>query len=101
MSASKRICSLLSLVINQVTILSVAILNVLHAGNSGSFDYISVTPPYTQVDYGVLMRKISESVLIGEDTFIVCGSFSPFLFFVRYQMSFCSVLTKFMLYVMI
>ncbi|KAK4272048.1 hypothetical protein QN277_020649 [Acacia crassicarpa] len=40
-------------------------------GNHGPFDYISVTPPYTQVDYGVLMRQISESVLIGEDTFIV------------------------------
>ncbi|XP_028778640.1 uncharacterized protein LOC114735140 [Neltuma alba] len=40
-------------------------------GNNGPFDYISVTPPYTQVDYGVLMRQISESVLIGEDTFIV------------------------------
>ncbi|KAG5112228.1 hypothetical protein JHK82_035497 [Glycine max] len=40
-------------------------------GNSGPFDYISVTPPYTQVDYGVLMRQISESSLIGENTFIV------------------------------
>ncbi|TKY50330.1 putative rRNA methyltransferase YlbH [Spatholobus suberectus] len=40
-------------------------------GNSGPFDYISVTPPYTQVDYGVLMSQISESSLIGENTFIV------------------------------
>ncbi|KAE9590395.1 putative 16S rRNA (guanine(966)-N(2))-methyltransferase [Lupinus albus] len=40
-------------------------------GNNGAFDYISVTPPYTQVDYGVLMRQISESPLVGEDTFIV------------------------------
>ncbi|KAI4351548.1 hypothetical protein L6164_005905 [Bauhinia variegata] len=40
-------------------------------GNSGPFDYISVTPPYTQVDYGVLMGQISESGLIGEVTFIV------------------------------
>ncbi|ESW23165.1 hypothetical protein PHAVU_004G023900 [Phaseolus vulgaris] len=40
-------------------------------GNTGPFDYISVTPPYTQVDYGVLMRQISESSLIGENTFIV------------------------------
>ncbi|CAL0321766.1 unnamed protein product [Lupinus luteus] len=40
-------------------------------GNNGPFDYISVTPPYTQVDYGVLMKQISESPLIGEDTFIV------------------------------
>ncbi|MED6184128.1 hypothetical protein PIB30_044482 [Stylosanthes scabra] len=40
-------------------------------GNTGPFDYISVTPPYTQVDYEVLMRQISESSLVGEDTFIV------------------------------
>ncbi|XP_057739169.1 uncharacterized protein LOC130956146 [Arachis stenosperma] len=40
-------------------------------GNSGPFDYISVTPPYTQVDYGVLMRQISESSLVGQDTFII------------------------------
>ncbi|KAK7316379.1 hypothetical protein VNO77_35381 [Canavalia gladiata] len=40
-------------------------------GNSGPFDYISVTPPYTQVDYAVLMRQISESSLVGKDTFIV------------------------------
>ncbi|CAJ1946887.1 unnamed protein product [Sphenostylis stenocarpa] len=39
--------------------------------NSGPFDYISVTPPYTQVDYEVLMRQISESSLIGDNTFIV------------------------------
>nr|KYP46189.1 Putative rRNA methyltransferase ylbH [Cajanus cajan] len=39
--------------------------------NDGPFDYISVTPPYTQVDYQVLMRQISESSLIGENTFIV------------------------------
>lgn len=37
----------------------------------GSFDYISVTPPYTEVDYGVLMGQISKSTLIGEDTFVV------------------------------
>ncbi|KAF7802913.1 putative rRNA methyltransferase YlbH [Senna tora] len=37
----------------------------------GPFDYISVTPPYTQVDYEVLMKQISESSLIGADTFIV------------------------------
>ncbi|KAB1211629.1 putative rRNA methyltransferase YlbH [Morella rubra] len=40
-------------------------------GKDGSFDYISVTPPYTEVDYGVLMGQISNSPLIGEDTFIV------------------------------
>ncbi|XP_022133703.1 uncharacterized protein LOC111006220 [Momordica charantia] len=40
-------------------------------GNDGPFDYISVTPPYTQVDYGVLMGQLSTSALVGEDTFIV------------------------------
>ena len=58
-----------------VVISAIVNLNCLHAGNSGPFDYISVTPPYTQVDYGVLMRQISESSLIGENTFIVCTSF--------------------------
>ncbi|CAK8533587.1 unnamed protein product [Lathyrus sativus] len=40
-------------------------------GNKGMFDYISVTPPYEQVDYAVLMRLISESPFVGEDTFIL------------------------------
>lgn len=35
------------------------------------FDYISVTPPYTQVDYAVVMDQISNSALVGENTFIV------------------------------
>ncbi|GMQ02429.1 hypothetical protein CsSME_00048659 [Camellia sinensis var. sinensis] len=37
----------------------------------GPFDYISVTPPYTEVDYGVLMDQVSKSSIVGEDTFIV------------------------------
>ncbi|CAL5439595.1 unnamed protein product [Camellia sinensis] len=37
----------------------------------GPFDYISVTPPYTEVDYGVLMDQVSKSSVVGEDTFIV------------------------------
>ncbi|KAJ4707544.1 Methyltransferase [Melia azedarach] len=40
-------------------------------GKDGAFDYISVTPPYTAVDYGVLMGEISKSALVGKDTFIV------------------------------
>ncbi|XP_044467296.1 putative rRNA methyltransferase YlbH isoform X2 [Mangifera indica] len=40
-------------------------------GKDGAFDYISVTPPYTEVDYGVLMDQISKSALVGKDTFIV------------------------------
>ncbi|KAL7227676.1 hypothetical protein ACSBR1_022528 [Camellia fascicularis] len=37
----------------------------------GPFDYISVTPLYTEVDYGVLMDQVSKSSVVGEDTFIV------------------------------
>ncbi|KAL6960680.1 hypothetical protein U1Q18_038444 [Sarracenia purpurea var. burkii] len=40
-------------------------------GKYGPFDYISVTPPYTEVDYAILMDQVSKSSLIGEDTFIV------------------------------
>ncbi|XP_023549921.1 uncharacterized protein LOC111808272 isoform X1 [Cucurbita pepo subsp. pepo] len=40
-------------------------------GNDRPFDYISVTPPYIQVDYGVVMEQLSKSALVGEDTFIV------------------------------
>ncbi|RWR77657.1 putative rRNA methyltransferase YlbH [Cinnamomum micranthum f. kanehirae] len=40
-------------------------------GKAGPFAYISVTPPYTAVDYGVLMDQLSKSPLVGEDTFIV------------------------------
>ncbi|GAV73084.1 Cons_hypoth95 domain-containing protein [Cephalotus follicularis] len=41
------------------------------AGRDGPFDYISITPPYTEVDYGVLMNQISRSAVVGEDTFIL------------------------------
>ncbi|CAF2007362.1 unnamed protein product [Brassica oleracea var. botrytis] len=37
----------------------------------GAFDYISVTPPYMEVDYEVLMDQVSKSPAIGENTFIV------------------------------
>ncbi|KAJ8637895.1 hypothetical protein MRB53_012162 [Persea americana] len=40
-------------------------------GKAGPFAYISVTPPYTAVDYEVLMDLLSKSPLVGEDTFIV------------------------------
>ncbi|KNA03412.1 hypothetical protein SOVF_209520 [Spinacia oleracea] len=40
-------------------------------GGDTTFDYISVTPPYMKVDYGILMHQISDSSLVGEDTFIV------------------------------
>lgn len=41
------------------------------SGKDGPFDYISVTPPYMEVDYEILMRQISESSVIGDDSFIV------------------------------
>ncbi|XP_010554019.1 PREDICTED: uncharacterized protein LOC104823923 [Tarenaya hassleriana] len=40
-------------------------------GKDGPFDYVSVTPPYMEVDYEVLMDQISKSAVIGTDTFIV------------------------------
>jgi hypothetical protein len=47
----------------------------LCAGQDSAFDFISVTPPDTQVDYGILMDQISKSPIVGEDTFIVSVSF--------------------------
>ncbi|KAK9090577.1 hypothetical protein Sjap_023754 [Stephania japonica] len=40
-------------------------------GKIGQFDYVSVTPPYTAVDYSDLMNQLSTSALVGEDTFIL------------------------------
>ncbi|KAL0450605.1 UNVERIFIED_CONTAM: putative rRNA methyltransferase YlbH [Sesamum latifolium] len=40
-------------------------------GKDGVFDYISVTPPYMLVDYAVLMDQVSNSSVVGENTFIV------------------------------
>ncbi|XP_065879132.1 uncharacterized protein [Euphorbia lathyris] len=40
-------------------------------GKDKTFDFISVTPPYMEVDYWKLMDQISKSGLAGEDTFIV------------------------------
>ncbi|XP_012082597.1 putative rRNA methyltransferase YlbH isoform X2 [Jatropha curcas] len=39
-------------------------------GRHRTFDFISVTPPYMEVDYGILMDQISKSALVGENTFI-------------------------------
>ncbi|KAI3685177.1 hypothetical protein L6452_34413 [Arctium lappa] len=41
------------------------------AGKDGPFDYMSVRPPYTQVDDKILMNQISESSVIGDDSFVV------------------------------
>ncbi|XP_050221963.1 uncharacterized protein LOC126672095 isoform X2 [Mercurialis annua] len=40
------------------------------AGMDKTFDFISVTPPYMEVNYGTLMDQISKSALVGENTFI-------------------------------
>jgi hypothetical protein len=37
----------------------------------GKFDYISVTPPYESVDFVALMKQLSVSPLLGEQTCIV------------------------------
>ncbi|KAF5951137.1 hypothetical protein HYC85_009081 [Camellia sinensis] len=47
------------------------LMNCFCVGKDRPFDYISVTPPYTKVDYGVLMDQVSKSSVVGEDTFIV------------------------------
>lgn len=45
--------------------------HLISAGKDGTFDYISVTPPYMLVDYAVLMDQISNSSVVGQNTFIV------------------------------
>ncbi|KAI3784788.1 hypothetical protein L1987_43893 [Smallanthus sonchifolius] len=40
-----------------------------------SFEYISVTPPYMLVDYEILMKQISESSVIGDDSLL--GAIPP------------------------
>lgn len=40
-------------------------------GKDRSFDYISVTPPYTSVNYSTLMEQLGKSTLVGENCFIV------------------------------
>ncbi|KAG5621660.1 hypothetical protein H5410_006878 [Solanum commersonii] len=46
-------------------------LYLFFSGEDGSFDYISVTPPYAVVDYSILMDQISKSSIVGENTFIL------------------------------
>ncbi|OAY62780.1 hypothetical protein ACMD2_10316, partial [Ananas comosus] len=46
-----------------------------------SFDYIGVTPPYTAVDYGILMDQLARSPLVGEDCFVFM--YIAFISFVR------------------
>ncbi|KAL7199768.1 hypothetical protein ACSBR2_021966 [Camellia fascicularis] len=54
-----------------ILIETLQLLNFFCVGKDGPFDYISVTPLYTEVDYGVLMDQVSKSSVVGEDTFIV------------------------------
>eukprot|EP00172_Hildenbrandia_rubra_P003626 Plantae.Rhodophyta-Hildenbrandia_rubra.ctg6033.p1 GENE.Plantae.Rhodophyta-Hildenbrandia_rubra.ctg6033~~Plantae.Rhodophyta-Hildenbrandia_rubra.ctg6033.p1 ORF type:complete len:293 (+),score=58.64 Plantae.Rhodophyta-Hildenbrandia_rubra.ctg6033:93-971(+) len=40
--------------------------------NSGNpFELITVTPPYEEVDYGELMKKVARSTVVGDGTFVV------------------------------
>lgn len=39
-------------------------------GYAGPFDLISVTPPYAEVDYAALARRVAESRLVGEGTVV-------------------------------
>lgn len=40
-------------------------------GRYPSFDYISVTPPYVEVNYSTLLDQLASSPLVGEDCFIL------------------------------
>nr|CAB3493317.1 unnamed protein product [Digitaria exilis] len=40
-------------------------------GKYPSFDYISVTPPYLEVNYSTLLDQLARSPLVGKDCFIV------------------------------
>ena len=37
----------------------------------GTFDYISVTPPYEAVTYSELLRQVEESTLISDRTWVI------------------------------
>uniref|UniRef100_A0A0D9VYQ1 Uncharacterized protein n=1 Tax=Leersia perrieri TaxID=77586 RepID=A0A0D9VYQ1_9ORYZ len=41
------------------------------SGKYPSFDYISVTPPYVEVNYSTLLDQLARSPLVGEDCFIL------------------------------
>jgi 16S rRNA (guanine966-N2)-methyltransferase len=48
------------------------VLDAAVAANNGKhFELITVTPPYEEVDYGVLMSAITASECVGEGTFVV------------------------------
>uniref|UniRef100_A0A0Q3U3D0 Uncharacterized protein n=2 Tax=Setaria italica TaxID=4555 RepID=A0A0Q3U3D0_SETIT len=40
-------------------------------GKYPSFDYISVTPPYLEVNYSTLLDQLARSPLVGKDCFIL------------------------------
>lgn len=46
-------------------------LSVSLSGKYPSFDYISVTPPYLEVNYSTLLDQLSRSPLVGKDCFIL------------------------------
>ncbi|KAG0460135.1 hypothetical protein HPP92_023263 [Vanilla planifolia] len=45
--------------------------NIVFSDKIGTFDYISVTPPYDVVNYSILMEQLSESPVVGEECFVL------------------------------
>ncbi|WVZ60479.1 hypothetical protein U9M48_010494 [Paspalum notatum var. saurae] len=43
----------------------------IHPSKYPCFDYISVTPPYLEVNYSTLLAQLASSPLVGEDCFIL------------------------------
>ncbi|XP_071731089.1 uncharacterized protein [Rutidosis leptorrhynchoides] len=57
--------------VDNAVIHTVRVETYLDRTKDAPFDYISVTPPYMLVDYEILMKQISESSVIGDNSFIV------------------------------
>ncbi|KAK8937450.1 hypothetical protein KSP39_PZI012251 [Platanthera zijinensis] len=44
---------------------------VVSSAKDGPFDYVSVTPPYTAVNYSILLEQLAKCPLVGENCFIL------------------------------
>lgn len=44
---------------------------VVSSAKDGPFDYVSVTPPYTAVNYSILMEQLAKCPLVGGNSFIL------------------------------
>lgn len=67
--------------LDNAVIHTVRVETYLERTKDAPFDYISVTPPYMLVDYEILMKQISESSVIGDDSFVVGYLFFLILFY--------------------